>query len=67
MFTPFSFLSDTSAPEPLAARQNRLLQAFNHWQESVYFLQLRHPQTMQVAVSVLKSSIGMLLVFPVAI
>jgi hypothetical protein len=37
---------------PLAARQNRLLQAFNHWQEPVYFLQLRHPQTMQVAVGV---------------
>ncbi len=29
--------------------KNRLLQAFNHWQEPVYFLQLRHPQTMQVA------------------
>ena len=24
----------------------------NHWQEPVHFLQLRHPQTMQVAVSV---------------
>ena len=29
-----------------------LLQAFNHWQEPVYFLKLRHPQTMQVAVGV---------------
>ena len=37
---------------PLAARQNRPLQAFNHWQEPVYFLEFRHPQTMQVAVSV---------------
>jgi len=67
MFTPFSFLSDTPAPEPLAARQNRLLQAFNHWQEPVHFLKLRHPQTMQVAVGVLKSSIGILLVFSMAI
>ena len=30
----------------------QLLQAFNHWQEPVYFLKLRHPQTMQVAVGV---------------
>ena len=51
-FNVYSILSDTPAPEPLAARQNRLLQAFNHWQEPVYFLQLRHPQTMQVAVGV---------------
>ena len=37
---------------PLTARQNRPLQAFNHWQEPVYFLKFRHPQTMQVAVGV---------------
>ena len=35
-----------------SARQNRLLQAFNHWQEPVHFLKFRHPQTMQVAVGV---------------
>ena len=37
---------------PLATRQNRLLQAFSHWQEPVYFLVFHHPQTMQVAVGV---------------
>ena len=30
----------------------KLLQAFNHWQEPVYFLKFRHPQTMQIAVGV---------------
>ena len=40
------------SPQKRFRTQNRLLQAFDHWQEPVYFLKLRHPQTMQVAVSV---------------
>ena len=32
--------------------KNRLLQVSDHWQEPVYFLEFRHPQTMQVAVGV---------------
>ena len=38
--------------EKIPYAKNRLLQAFDHWQEPVYFLKFRHPQTMQVAVGV---------------